>query len=712
MLDEAGRQRLDRTLNARSIAVVGASDVPGRVGYNILESLLTAGYDGAVYPVNPRLRSVLGLAAWPSVRELPEAVDLAVIAVNHYATVEVVAECAAQGVQGVVCVAGGFRELGPEGEKLEEDLVRAAQKHSLVLIGPNTLGFINPWAKINVTFYPMKLKPGSVALVSQSGGIGLSLVYRAFDQGLGLAKWIGCGNRSTLQFSDYLSYLAEDETTRVIGLFLEGVEDAAQVARLASTLVRKKPVVAYKAGLSNAIDYAAVTHTGSLAGSYPVYRDVFEQAGIILVDSVEELISACKALALCPVPPEEGVGILTHTAGPSIVALDELTRRGFSVPAWKEETVRALKEALPENPLAVVKNPLDVPGVGFDCVTYGRLADCLLQDAGIGSLLAVFTHNRCWRFPDAELVDLARRHAKAIVAVYVSPQDAVKEARELLQAQGIPVYTDAREAAVGLAALHRYRRVRGMGEEEPEKPELPDLRSFWSKAIVEGRTILTEAETKAILAACGIAVPDSREVESEEQAVEAAARIGFPVVLKVLSPHIIHKSEVGGVRLNLADSDAVRRAYREIMEGAAKSDPYARVTVQKMAPAGLEMIVGLAPDPHFGRVIMVGLGGVLVELLEDVVFCLPPLSRGQALAAMERLKGRQLLYGYRGREPVDREALAELVWRISYLAVAYPEIAEMDLNPVVVYPRGLMVLDARLRLALRSEPARDTAGNP
>lgn len=699
MLSPKQLEQLERVFCAQRVAVVGAGEAPGKVGYNILESLLLGGYRGRIYPVNPRLENVLGLKVYPSLRDLPEPIDLAVIAINQYATVEVLADCAAQGAQGVTCVAGGFRELGPEGEKLEEDLINKANEFGLLLIGPNTLGFLNPWQRLNTTFYPMPMKAGRVAFLSQSGGVGLTIIYRAFDEDLGLSKWIGCGNRSTLAFSDYLQYLAQDAQTDVIGIFMEGAEDAARLVALAREIVRAKPIVLYKVGRSKAVDYAALTHTGSLAGSYRVYRDILEQAGIIVVESVEELIAACKALALSPLPPVDGVGILTHTAGPSIVAMDELEQRNCPVPPWQAETIRAIRELIP-NPPTVIKNPLDLPGVGFDAPTYGKAAETLLADPNVGSLLAVFTHSRCWRYPNTELITLRQRQPKPIVALYVSPVAGVAEARPWLQDRGIPTYTDGKAAAWGLAALHRYRHIRSAAatadEERSVQPgaEVEQLKTRGAQP-----EWLTEAESKAVLAAAGIPVPAWREVASEEEAAAAATALGFPVVLKVLSSKILHKADIGGVRLNLDSAAAVRQAYREVLERARAIDPEARATVQEMAPPGVEVIVGLAPDAHFGRVLMFGLGGIFTEVLEDVVFALPPLGRREARALLERIKGWPLLTGYRGQPAVDLEQLTDLIWRVGQLAAANPAIAEMDLNPVVVYPRGLKVLDARLRLA-------------
>ncbi|MGB9921091.1 MAG: acetate--CoA ligase family protein [Moorellales bacterium] len=700
MLSQEQLQQLDQVFNARSVAVVGAGEVPGKVGYNIVEALLFGGYRGRVYPVHPRLDHVLGLKCYPSVRDLPESIDLAIIAINQFATVDVLADCATQGAKGIVSIAGGFRELGSEGEKLEEELIRKAKEYGLMLVGPNTLGFLNPSLGLNTSFYPMPLKAGPVAILSQSGGVGLTLIYRAFDEDLGLSKWIGVGNRSTLAFSDYLQYLAWDPQTRVIGVFMEGAEDAARVAALARSIVREKPVVLYKIGRTQAVNFAALTHTGSMAGSYRVYRDVMEQAGVIMVDSADELIAACKALAFCPLPPREGVGILTHTAGPTIVAFDELAQRGCSVPAWQEKTVERIKELIADPP-TVIKNPLDLPGVGFDAVTYGRVAETLLADEGVGSLLAVFTHSRCWRYPDTELADLRWRQEKPIAVVYVSPLAGVAESRRWLQDRGVPVYTDGRAAGQGLAALHRYReiKVRAQATEE-EAPDLaPWVRPELSNAASGRKEWLTETEAKALLAEVGIPVPAWREVRDEDEAVSAAREIGFPVVLKVLSPKIIHKSDLGGVRLNLTTPEAVREAFRQVMERARTVDPEGRATVQEMAPPGTEVIVGVTTDPHFGRVLMFGLGGVFTEVLKDVVFALPPLGRREARDLPKKVKGWKLLAGYRGQPPADVEALADLIWRVGQLVAANPGLAEMDLNPVVVYPQGLKVLDARIRLA-------------
>jgi acetyltransferase len=446
----------------RAVAVVGVTDTPDRVGYNLLESVLSGGYRGLVYPVHPRLKEVQGLKVYNRLEDVPGPVDLAVIGLNQHATVEAVETCGRLGVKGVVCVAGGYREMGDEGKELEERLVAAARKHDMALIGPNTLGLINTEAGLNATFYPMPLRPGRVSFLSQSGGIGLVVLRKAEDEGLGINKWVGVGNRSVLEFADYLEYLAGDPGTSVIGVFMEGIDDARRFVQTAARVAETKPVVIYKAGRAEGVSYAALTHTGSMAGSFAVFRDVCRQFDLFLVSSAAELVAACKALAYAPLPRGNGVGVLTHTAGPSIALLDRLLQHGCLVPELRSETLDKIKEVLGPNPPVVLKNPLDGAGQAFLPEPYGRLAAALLEDPQIHLLVGIHCLHRHWRFPSRELADLAARYGKPVLACYVSTWEGAREDREWLQEAGVPVYTSPEEAAVGAAALIHYSRRRGV----------------------------------------------------------------------------------------------------------------------------------------------------------------------------------------------------------------------------------------------------------
>lgn len=458
-------QAMHKLFNPRSVVVVGATDSPERVGYNLLESILYGGFKGKVFPVHPRLETLQGLKVYPSLEDVPGPVDVAVIAVNQFATVETIAECGRLGVKAAICVAGGYRETGDDGLRLEERLASLAREHGIALVGPNTLGLINTGADFYSTFYPLQLPKGRVSLVSQSGGMGLTMMHKAADEGLGINKWVGVGNRSTLEISDYLEYLAQDEETGVIGVFLEGTEEARKLVQAASRIAGIKPVVVYKAGRFDANDFVTLTHTGTAAGSYRMYRDIFmNQFGVLMVDSVAELVAACKALSVSTLPAGGRLGIVTHTAGPSIALLDLAARHGISVPALQEETINKIKGVLGQNPPVILKNPLDTVGVGFEAGVYGRVVNAVLEDPGIDLLVAIYCLHKNWRFPSPELLAAQRCSSKPVLGYYVSTWEACREERQVLQQAGVPLYISPDEAAGAVSALVHYGNVRGEGK--------------------------------------------------------------------------------------------------------------------------------------------------------------------------------------------------------------------------------------------------------
>lgn len=443
------------------VAVIGATDATERVGYNLLESVVSGGFQGKIYPIHPRLDSILGLKVFRTLAELPAIPDLAIIGLNQHGTVDTLEECGRLGIKGAVCVSGGFKETDDAGRKLEERLKAIAAKYHLKIVGPNTLGFINTRAGLDATFYPMRLPAGNISFITQSGGIGLNIIGKCLDEGIGINKWIGVGNRSVLEIADYIEYLGTDETTAVIGIFLEGVEDARRLVLTAGKTLGKKPVVVYKVGESDAVNYATMTHTGSLAGPHRLFRDIFTQYGILTVSGVPELVAACKALSLCGLPRGNRVGMYTYTAGPSIVALDRLAQSGILVPPLAGPTIGRIKSIIGENPPVVLKNPLDAVGLGFLPETYGQLAEAVLEDPGIDLLATFGCTQKNWRNPTAELIASRNKSRKPILSCYISAIDAVREDRKLLHAAGIPLYTSPDETAWGIAALVHYANYYG-----------------------------------------------------------------------------------------------------------------------------------------------------------------------------------------------------------------------------------------------------------
>ncbi|MCG9968882.1 CoA-binding protein [Pelotomaculum terephthalicicum JT] len=448
----------------RRVAVFGVTDTPDRVGYNVLESILHGGFTGKVYPIHPRHEQVLGCKVYKSLEDLPEPVDLAVICLNQDATVEAVEKCGRAGVRGVICNAGGYRETGEVGRDLEKRLIAAAEKYRLPMIGPNTLGMINNDGNFYSTFYPLKIPAGKVSIISQSGGIGLTTIHLAVDEGIGINKFIGVGNCSNLGFTDCLDYLENDDSTAVIGVFIEGSADAGRFVRAAGRVARKKPVVVYKAGRLAEADRYTQTHTGSSAGSFQLYQDILHQYGVFTVNNVSELVAACKALALQPLPEGNRVGILTHTAGPSVVMIDHLAPAGCVIPPLHEKTISRVKQIIgSDNPPVVLKNPLDAAGLGFSRPTYGGLAEAMLADDNVDLLLAVYCLHKTWELPAIELINAHKKYEKPLIVNFVGNWQGCRADQDFMQNAGVPLYTAPEKTAVAAAALVHYGMLRKGG---------------------------------------------------------------------------------------------------------------------------------------------------------------------------------------------------------------------------------------------------------
>ncbi|MFZ5649282.1 MAG: acetate--CoA ligase family protein [Bacillota bacterium] len=443
------------------VAVIGVNETPDRVGFNVFQGILEGGFGGEVYPVHPRHESVLGRPVYKSIEDIPGPLDAAVICLNQHATVEAAETCGRLGVKALICHAGGYREMGEEGLVLEARLSETARKYGMALVGPNSLGLINNDGDFYSTFYPLRLKKGSISIISQSGGVGLTIMHRAIDEGIGINKFVGVGNCSTTGFVDYLEYFAEDSGTSVIAVFMEGTGDARRFVEAAGKVALKKPVVVLKAGRSEISDFFAVTHTGSAAGSYRLYRDIFDQFGILSADSVAELLAACKGLSMLPLPRSNRIGIITHTAGPSIVMADILAGRGCVIPPLNQKTIDSVKKIIGQDPPVVLKNPLDAAGLGFMRQTFGKLAGAVLEDEGIDMLVAVYCLHKNWGLPSEEIIDVYRKHKKPVIACYASHWEGCREDREMLQKAGIPLFTVPEDAAAAAAALVHQSKLRG-----------------------------------------------------------------------------------------------------------------------------------------------------------------------------------------------------------------------------------------------------------
>jgi acetyl coenzyme A synthetase (ADP forming)-like protein len=679
----------------RVVAVVGASRARGKLGAEIFQAIRDGGFTGRVVPVNPVAREVAGVPAVPSVGAIDGPVDLAVIAVPAAQVEAVVDQCLARGIRALVVISAGFGEASDEGRAREARLVEKVRAAGARLIGPNCMGLINtdPATSLNASFAPTMPPAGDVAFLSQSGALGLALLRYARQLDLGISTFVSVGNKADVSGNDLIQYWADDPRTRVILLYLESFGNPRNFARIARRVARQKPVVAMKAGRSGTGARAASSHTGALASDDRVVEALFEQAGVIRTRTLEELFDVATLLDHATLPPGMRVGIVSNAGGPAILAADACEAEGLVVSSLAQPTVARLREVVPG--AASVTNPVDLLA-SASAEDYRHALSLLLRDPNVDSVIALYV---------PVLADDAGAVASAIGA-------AAREAGEkpllatFLDAQGVAgrlsgvpcfAYPESAARALGRAARYASWRARPLGQ-------VPELSAFdggrvrerVEAALARGGGWLGQPDVTAVLEAAGIVLQSARLARSLSEAIAASRDLRFPVALKAQGPTIVHKTEIGGVRLGLRDEAELEAAWSDLAGRLGSSLEGA--LVQAMAPDGPEMLVGAVQQPLFGPVVACGAGGVMAELVQDTLFRLTPLTDVDVAAMLDELKCVRLLRGYRGRPPADEQALRELLLRVSALVDACPAIQELDLNPVRVLPKGLAILDARLRV--------------
>ncbi|HUX33679.1 MAG TPA: acetate--CoA ligase family protein [Gemmatimonadaceae bacterium] len=691
-------------LAPRSIAVIGASRTPGTIGNQLLTNLIVEGFTGAVYPVNARARSVCSVRAVPRVSDLPETPDLAIVCVPKESVVEVADECGAMGVRGLVVISAGFREVGGAGAGLERALLETVRRHRMRMLGPNCMGVINthPSVSMNGTFAPGMPPAGHAAFVSQSGALGVSVVDYAREYGIGIAQFASVGNKADVSGNDLLEHWEHDDNVRVILMYVENFGNPRRFLEIASRITRHKPIVVVKSGRSRAGARAAWSHTGALAASDTAVDALLAQAGVLRAGSIEELFDMAMALGVTALPASRRTAVVTNAGGPGILAADALEAAGLDVVELSDVTVAKLRPLFP--PEASVRNPLDMIASATP-QGYRVAVTALLEDPNVDAVVPIFIPplNTEQGAVAQAIADAARTNRDKPVLTVLMGRRGLPEGRAELHAAGIPAYVFPESAARALAALNRYREwtVRPIEPPAPLDVDRGAAAAIVRHALDEGREQLSELEALHLLDAYGIGTAAARIATGPEAAAAAAGALGFPVVLKIVSPDVVHKSDVGGVRVGLRSVAEVRAAYDAIVAGVADRVPGARihgVLVQRMHAGGRETIIGAMRDPSFGPLVMFGLGGLFVEALQDVVFRMPPLDVRTANEMVHSIRGIALLTGARGSAPSDLEALADALRRVGQLATDHPEIAELDVNPLVALDRGVVALDARVRL--------------
>jgi acetyl coenzyme A synthetase (ADP forming)-like protein len=692
------RRNLDGLLFPRSVAVIGATPVAGKIGNVVFTNV--ANFPGEVYAVNPKYQEIAGKPCFPSVLDLPKPVDLAVVVIPAEGVSQVLRECGKKGIKNAVVITAGFKECGPEGAKRERELVQIAEEYGLNVLGPNVLGLISTRVGLNATFAPKGALPGSIAFMSQSGAFCTSVLDWAWKEKLGFSHFVSLGNKAVLDESDFLAAFAEDPETKVIVAYLEGIKDGPRFMELARRISQEKPIVILKAGRAEAGARAVSSHTGTMAGSDHAYDAAFRQCGVIRARTVEELFDYAYILSRQPLPKGKRIGIVTNAGGAGVMAADAAEWEGLAVARLSESTLQALAGRLP--PEAAIYNPVDIIGHAT-AEQYRAALELVLADPGVDLGVALSAPHPILRYADlARVVAEAKERFGKPIAVSFMAGELGEEAEEILRRAGIPSFFDPARAVRALAALAKYAEIRARRRTPPPSfpVDLPKARKILKSAEEKGRVRLG-LEAMELLSAYGIPVAKGGVAKTAEEARKIAEEIGKPVAIKILSPEITHKTEVGGVRLSVPPQEADRVAW-ELLNAFRKTFPgipMDGVYVQEMLPPGREVILGMVRDPTFGPLLMFGLGGIYVEVLRDVAFGVAPLSREEAEEMVRLIRGAKLLLGVRGQPPVDLAGLVDLILRISQMSVENPEILELDLNPVICYPERVVAVDVRMTIA-------------
>jgi len=694
---------LEMLSDPQSVAVIGASRDERKLGYGVLSNIIRYGYQGRVYPINPKADEILGLRCYPSILDVSDPVDLAVIVIPRKYVIASLEECGQKGVKGVIIITAGFREVGSEGMKMERELIAIAQRYGMRLVGPNCLGIIDTVAKLNASFAAGMPHPGSIAFMSQSGALCTAVLDMSIGEGVGFSRFVSLGNKADLNEIDFIETWRDDPHSRVIMAYLEGIADGTRFMRVAREVTKHKPIIAIKSGTTSAGSRAVSSHTGTLAGSERAYEAAFNQTGIIRANSIQDLFDYSIAFARQPPLSSNRIAIVTNAGGPGIMATDACERAGLQLASLERETLDALREALP--PEASILNPVDVLGDALPD-RYGLALETVLKDANVGGVIAITAPQVMTNAVEIATVigELSTKYDKPILGCFMG-EPTVAAGVEVLQEYRVPNYPVPERAVAAMAAMMRYSQWLEIPPLEVEEFDLDveTIRKVFDQVRADGRLTIGDAEAREVMRACGIPVPASAVASSPNEAVAYAEEMGYPVVMKVASPDILHKSDIGGVKLNIGDATAVRDTFDLLIYRATRYMPDAQIwgcQIQQMVKGKHEVIIGMNCDPQFGPLVMFGLGGIYVEALRDVTFRVAPFSRREAEEMITEIRAYSLLRGVRGEPPADTAAIVDALLRVSQLVTEFPEIVEMDINPLIVHEEGQGSVGVDMRLVL------------
>ena len=695
---------LNKMFKPESVAVIGASNTPGKVGYIIVDNLINDGFKGEIYPVNPKGGEILGKKAYKNITEIPGDVDLAIITIPSPLVNPAVKECGEKGVKNMVVITAGFKEVGGEGAKLEAELTALGEEYGINIIGPNSLGITDSHTPLNGSFSQMMPPTGNIAFISQSGAMMVAIIDWSVTSGIGFSKVISLGNKAGVTEIELLEYLAEDDETAVIICYLESISDDEDFVRTMRKTAVKKPIIILKSGSSSAGAEAASSHTGALAGSDLAFDTAFHQSGIMRVETMAELFDLGLAFSKAPLPKGDHVAIITNAGGGGVLTVDAMEKAGLELVQFDEETTAKLKECVTEEGSA--KNPIDVLG-DAPVSRYKESLEIVLAHDEVDSLIIMVCPTAS-ADPDGiaqAILEERKEFDKPIIVVNMGGP-SFEAANEALRANGVPTYVFPETAVTALEAMTRYAKLEDRQYDDViesiDDVDKDAVKAIFDKVTADGRDTLLGSEAYAVAEAYGISAAPIKLSTSADEAAELAKDMEFPVVLKIASDKILHKSDIGGVKVGIENEEEAKAAYDEIIANAKAAHPDIipdGVEVQKMMDSGEEVIVGMIKDKQFGPMIAFGMGGIYVNLIEDVAFNLAKGMSSQEIdEQIEKTKVSELLKGYRGEAPCDIGEVKEAIKRVARLTLDFPEITELDINPIFVYEEGSSALDIKIKL--------------
>jgi acetyltransferase len=691
---------LEPLFNPESVAIVGASHHEGKIGHTVVKNILESGYKGKIYPINPKGGEILGLKVYKSIFEIDGKIDVAIIVVPAKVAVEIIDDVAEK-AKFIIVITSGFSEVGNiEGEK---KIVETARKYGSRVLGPNVFGIYSAKPPINATFGPSKIKAGNVAVVSQSGALGIAMIGKAAEENMGLSAIVSIGNKADLTEVEILSYLFEDEITKVVFLYIEGLENGREFL----DIIRKRPpgksIIVLKAGRSKAGARAVASHTGSLAGSDAIFDAAFRQVGILRAESLEDGLNWVTTVALSPPPKGRNVVIVTNGGGLGVIAADACEKYGLHLLDDMEVLKKTFQDVMPE--FGSYKNPVDITGQAGG-KEYKVALERAFKEDSIHAILALYCDRGDAEIEEIKeaLVEVHKKYGNKPALYTIFGGEGATSIITALKREGLPAFGDVEDAVSSLYALYKVNERKDEGKMEEIKMDEGKIKQVIGKALKEKRRKLLSNEAKEILRAAGVDVPEFYVAKNIEEAIEAANKIGYPVVMKIISEDIIHKTDVGGVILNIENEKEAAEAYEAIIESCKRNVPKARirgVEVTKMLPKGVETIIGSTTDASFGKVVMFGLGGIYVEVMKDVTFRVAPLPKKEIRRMVREIESYPILAGVRGEKGKDVEAIVDTIYKIGLLVTKFEEIMELDINPLIVYEKGAKVADARMSIKVR-----------